>query len=170
MRIAFYKGRDRFFNRFVSFWTVGSYSHVEALFDATPPVQGKTLCGSSSFMDGGVRLKWIALDPAHWDIMEVPTFNGCQMLKWFHDHRDAGYDLVGLLSTSSPIRQQRGKWFCNEAIGAAAGLEEPWRFNPNSFARICELLPGSKWIQGGPPQQQQKSEETRRVRVFSFPQ
>lgn len=150
MKIAFYKGRSRVFNRFVSRWTVGPYSHTEAVFDGFRELRGPVLCGSSSFMDGGVRRKLIELTPDHWDILDVPAFDGLQVLDWFVEHDGEGYDVVGLLSTSVPIRHNRKKWFCNEAIGTAGGLQESWRFNPNSFARICELLPGSRWIQGGP--------------------
>lgn len=171
MLVAFYKGKKRLFNSFVAWWTVGPYSHAEAVFESQTNVANMKLCGSSSFMDGGVRLKWIELDPEHWDILDVPTIGGCRVMDWFRMHRGEKYDVLGLLSTSSPIRHSRGRWFCNEAIGTAAGLQDAWRFNPNSFARVCELLPGSKWIQGGPPQQEYKNpEETRRARVFSFPQ
>lgn len=150
MKIAFYKGRKRLFNRFVSWWTSGPYSHAEAVFDGFRGLDGPVLCGSSSFMDGGVRLKMIELAPDHWDILDVPALDGTQVLNWFHDHLKAKYDIVGLLSTSCPIKQSGWRYFCNEAIGTAGGLKEAWRFNPNSFARICELLPGSAWIRGGP--------------------
>lgn len=167
MKIAFYKGRKRFFNRFVSWWTSGPYSHVEAVFDTVTNVNDLTLCASSSFMDKGVRLKWIELSPDHWDIIDVPTIGGIQVRDWFLKHKGEGYDVIGLLSTSCPIKHSGRRWFCNEAIGAAAGLKDAWRFNPNSFARVCELLPGSKWIQGGPNPDALPT-ETRPERVFSF--
>ncbi|WP_136414409.1 hypothetical protein [Herbaspirillum sp. ST 5-3] len=150
MKIAFYKGRTRLFNRFVSWWTSGPYSHAEAVFDGFRELSGPVLCGSSSFLDGGVRLKMIELQPDHWDVIEVPSLDGSRALDWFHAHLGAKYDVIGLLSTSCPIRQDGRRYFCNEAIGTAGGLRDAWRFNPNSFARICELLPGSKWVRGGP--------------------
>lgn len=156
MKIAFYKGRKRIFNRFVSGWTRGPYSHTEAVFDSFPGLDGQVLCGSSSFKDGGVRLKLIELVPEHWDIIDVPAIDGLRVLDWFHEHLGDPYDLVGLLATSFPVLHGQRKWFCNEAIGTAAGLAEAWRQNPNGFARICELM-GGRWICGGPqanPEQQ----------------
>ncbi|WP_409482587.1 hypothetical protein [Noviherbaspirillum sp. ST 5-3] len=149
MKIAFYKGRTRLFNRFVSWWTSGPYSHVEAVFDGFQSLDAPVLCASSSFMDGGVRMKMIELTPAHWDILDIPAIDSTQVCEWFHKHVGCRYDLVGLLSTSCPIKQDRDRFFCNEAIGTASGLRDAWRFNPNSFARICELL-GGVWVQGGP--------------------
>jgi hypothetical protein len=154
MRIAFYKGRKRFFNRFVNWWTQGPYSHCEAVFsheDQWNPAK-PMYCASSSFLDGGVRFKDIVLDPAKWDVIDVPSVDGLLAIDWFHHHLHDGYDLVGLLATSIPVRHGGRRWFCNEAVGAAIGLDDAWRFNPTSFARIVTLLPGSKWIQGGPEQ------------------
>lgn len=149
MKIAFYRGRKRFFNRFVSWWSRGEYSHVEAVFgDPSHPV----LCGSSSFMDGGVRLKVIDLAPAHWHILDVPVIDGLAVLDGFHAmlHRppaDRGYDLVGLLSTSIPLVPHRSRgYFCNEVVGYLSGLREAWRLNPTGFAYVCEFLPGTRWI------------------------
>ncbi|OWW18403.1 hypothetical protein [Noviherbaspirillum denitrificans] len=146
MLIAFYRGKSRLFNRFVSWWTSGPYSHCEAVFELGSGMTGAVLCWSSSYMDGGVRKKVMTLDPEHWDLLDVPAMSGEDALRWFADHRGDGYDLVGLLATSAPFRQAIRKWFCNEAVGTAGGLSEAWRFNPNSFARICERLPGSRWI------------------------
>jgi len=152
MQLAFYKGRTRLFNRFVCWWTAGPYSHVEAMFESCLFEHAQEhLCASSSFLDGGVRFKRIVLDPAKWDILDVPTLSGSQSRQWFNTHTGHPYDVLGLLSTSCPIRHSRLAWFCNEAIGASAGLQEAWRFNPNSFARLCESLPGARWIQGGMP-------------------
>jgi len=113
------------------------------------------LCGSSSFMDGGVRMKVIELVPEHWDVIDVPAIDGLKVLSWFNEHLGDPYDLVGLLATSFPVAHGKRKWFCNEAIGTAAGLSEAWRFTPNGFARICELM-GGTWIRGGPPDAKQQ--------------
>jgi hypothetical protein len=151
MRVAFYKGQKRAFNRIVSWWAAGPYSHVEAIVDDAGDLAGPVLCASSSFLDGGVRIKEILLDPEHWDVMDVPAFDDAQVHAWFEAHLGDGYDLIGLLSTWAPVRQDKDRWFCNEAVGTAGGLREAWRFNPNGFAVVLERLPGSRWIRGGPP-------------------
>lgn len=69
MQVAFYKGRKRLFNRLTSWWLRGAYSHCELLLGTDP--LGRTICASSSFMDGGVRVKHMVLDPAHWDVINV---------------------------------------------------------------------------------------------------
>jgi hypothetical protein len=106
-------------------------------------------CWSSSFMDGGVRWKMIALDPVKWDVIDVPAIDGLRALDWFTEHAGAKYDIFGLLATSLPVPHSKKRFFCNEAIGAAANLTEAWRFDPTDFARVVQLLPRSKWIQGG---------------------
>jgi hypothetical protein len=147
MRIAFYKGRSRFFNWFVSWWTRGPYSHCEAIFDGCKGIDGPVLCASASYLDGGVRFNTITLDPARWDVIDVPLIDPVRVSAWFSQHRGEAYDVLGLLSTSAPVRDMDHRWFCSEAMATAAGMREAWRFDPNSFARICELL-GGMWIQG----------------------
>lgn len=147
MLVAFYKGQSRIFNKFVAWWDAGPYSHTEAVCGRAflDPVQ----CWSSSFMDGGIRPKEILLARDRWDILDVPCFEERRIVPWFEAHKGDKYDLKGLLSTSSPVRHSRNKRFCSEALMEAAGFAEAWRFTPNRAARVCEQLPGSRWIQGG---------------------
>ena len=67
MQVAFYKGTrsglSGLFNRLVRWWTRGPYSHCEVVFTDEPSKDGGVLCGSSSKLDGGVRLKFVVLDP-----------------------------------------------------------------------------------------------------------
>lgn len=152
MRIAFYKGKTRLFNRFVSWWTSGPYSHCEAVFSAEDrwdPTQSK-YCASASFMDDGVRFKDIVLEPAKWDVIDVRAIDGIEVLEWFDKHRGQPYDVLGLLAVASPIPEDSKKWFCSEAIATAACIRDGWRFDPNRLASVCQRL-GGTWIQGGPP-------------------
>lgn len=131
MRIAFYKGRKRLFNRLVAWWTNGPYSHVEAvMFDAA---DGKCLCGGSSMMDGGVRKKLIKFDPDHWDIIEI-TAHSVPVIEWFQKHNGEEYDALGLFGfLGKRGTQLQSKWFCSEAVAAALGFKEPWRYDPNTL-------------------------------------
>lgn len=134
MQIAFYKGRTRFFNRLVCYWLRGPYSHCELVLDT---VDGVSHCASASYMDGGVRVKAMRLDPAHWDLVPVNSSKQAA-LNWLADHEDDGYDVLGLLGFV--WRRQSGdqaKWFCSEAVAAMLYLPEPWRFDPmNLFSTI----------------------------------
>ena len=133
LQVAFYKGRARRFNRLVSWYTRGPYSHCELVVQQ---LNAGALCWSSSFMDGGVRLKVIQLDPAHWDLvtLEVSEATAAAATQWFKEHEGQGYDVQGLLGfVWRRMADDQRRWFCNEAVGAALGIPEAWRFDPNSL-------------------------------------
>ena len=139
MQIAFYKGRKRLFNRLVSFWTRSPYSHCELVVSQH---NAGALCWSSSYLDGGVRLKVIPLDPALWDIVDLQLTPGQAdaATAWFRRHEGQAYDVAGLIGcVLRPYRQRQNRWFCNEAVGAALGLQDPWRFDPGSFAAALKF-------------------------------
>ncbi len=127
MQVAFYKGRTRLFNRLVSWWLKGPYSHVE-LVTATYS-DGVSACASASFMDGGVRVKHMVLNPDHWDLVDVP--HTPEAWDWVMAHENERYDLLGLMGFV--WRRQTGgkrKWFCSEAVADMLGFPESWRFDP----------------------------------------
>lgn len=143
MQVAFYKGTTRVFNRGVSWWLRGPYSHCELVLWTSP--DGLSLCLSSSFMDGGVRAKWMALDPAHWDLVPVPAHcSQAAALKWFYAHEGDDYDVWGLVGfVWRPIAGQRDKSFCSEAVAAMLGFAEPWRMDPMNFwVALTAAVPG----------------------------
>jgi len=124
--VAFYKSKHRLFNRLVSWWLRGPYSHCELIL----ATNGTTAtCASASYLDGGVRVKTMHLDTAHWDIVSVES--DALPETWLHAHKGERYDVLGLLGFV--WRRQTGnqrKWFCSEAVAAMLGLQEPWRFDP----------------------------------------
>lgn len=127
MRVALYKatrpGFQGMFNRLVRWWTLSPYSHAELVFD-------NGWCASSSLIDGGVRFKRIELKPGHWDVVDVPGDEVAAM-QWFSDHADDKYDVLGLANfVFGPVREDKNKWSCAEAIAAALGVPEPWRQSP----------------------------------------
>lgn len=138
MQIAFYKGtRPGFqgiFNRLVRWWTNGPYSHCEMVIKTLPC--GLSLCASSSFIDGGVRFKYIRLHPDNWDLIKINA-NPVEVAKWFELRKGAGYDTLGLFRFIG----QRGdghkdKYLCSESCGGSLGIVEPWRLDPNTLAAI----------------------------------
>lgn len=130
MQVAFYKGRKRLFNRLVSWWLRGPYSHCELIIRTDE--QGRAHCLSSSFIDGGVRIKAMLLDPAHWDVVPAPAHaERNDAYSWACRNAAAGYDLLGLLGFV--WRRQRGqdqRWFCSEAVADVLGFADPWRYDP----------------------------------------
>lgn len=134
LQVAFYKGTDRFFNRAVSWWQRGPYSHCELV---TGYEAGQAICYSASYQDGGVRQKLITLRSDHWDLVniEITLLAACAAKRWFLEHMGEGYDLAGLVGfVWGPWAHRPDKWFCNEAVGAALGLHDAWRLCPNGLA------------------------------------
>ena len=128
MNVAFYKGRTRLFNRLVSWWLRGRYSHCELVLWTNP--QGVSFCVSSSFMDGGVRTKWMTLDPDHWDLVPV-SGSVAQACSWSQKHEEARYDLLGLLGfVWRRAADDREKFFCSESVAEMLGFSDAWRFDP----------------------------------------
>lgn len=128
MHVAHYRGRTRLFNRLVSWWLRGPFSHTELVLFTD--AGGVSLCASSSFMDGGVRKKWIELNPDHWVLEEVQGDRAYAM-QWLEDHKGEGYDLLGLVGfVWRRATGERRKWFCSEAVAAMLGYADSWRFDP----------------------------------------
>lgn len=138
--IAFYKGRERVFNRMVSWWTQGAYSHCELIEHYYP--DGITAkCWSSSMMDGGVRSKPITLNNDHWDIVSIniPREDRDRAIQWFKDHEGQKYDLIGLIGfVIGSVKHSKTRWYCSEAISQALGLHESWRFHPNLLKAVLQ--------------------------------
>lgn len=147
MIIAFYTGTrpglPGIYNRGVRRWTVGPYSHVEAVFS-----NGQW--ASSSFEDGGVRFKAITFNPANWFLVWVPDELESGARQWFIDHKGWKYDLLGNVHFVIPlVRHSKRRAFCSGAIAAALRFVEPWRFHPNSLAAVLLTMYPDQ-----PPQEQ----------------
>lgn len=135
MKVAFYKGTDKIFNKGVAWWDNGPYSHCEIIVGETP--QG-SVCLSSSASDGGVRAKVIKLNPEKWDIVEVDGDLDFA-LKVFSKHAGCGYDYLGLVGfLVRVIPGEKDKFFCSELCAMMLGLQDAWRFSPNAL--YCALV------------------------------
>lgn len=131
MRLAFYtgtrKGIHGLLNRTVRWWTRGPFSHCELIFTAG-------MSASASGVDHGVRFKVIQYDPARWVIIPI---NGdeAQAMSWFVANMGKGYDYLGLFGFLwRPYDGRKDKFFCSEAVAAALGFPDAWRFDPNTLA------------------------------------
>jgi hypothetical protein len=145
MKFAFHKAKDTLFAKLCSWKMEGPYTHVEACFGPDPVNPKLTVCGSSKFTDGGVRLKSLDLsDATAWDIIDVPGIDEEKALQWFKDHAGQPYDTRGLIQfiTWFPVGHNPKGWFCDEACLTAIGMEQAYRFDPNGMASILEFLKG----------------------------
>lgn len=136
-RAAFYKGTHSgiagVYNVIVRAWDSGPYSHCELIFS-------DGLSASSAFLDGGVRFKQIEYDPAKWDIVDLPDHLEHDARAWFvlnefqPDGTRTPYDLLGNFGfVWRPIRGLSGAFFCSEALAAALGFPDSWRYSPNTL-------------------------------------
>ena len=137
MKVVFYRGRKRLFNRVTSWWLRGPYSHVEVVLGYDQA--GQAICASSSMMDGGVRVKHMRLDPEHWDI--VPVSGSADVaLAWLNKHEGAGYDYLGLMGFVARVVGHRpSRFICSEAVAEMLGMSDGWRFDP------CSLYAALVW-------------------------
>lgn len=131
MQAAFYKGRTRLFNRLTSWWLRGAYSHCELILGVDH--NGLAVCASSSFLDGGVRVKHMQLDPDHWDVIDVDGSTDAAWL-WLQQHHGQPYDLLGLAGfVARALGHDKARWLCSEAVAAMLGMPDAWRFDPCSL-------------------------------------
>lgn len=147
MRAAFYKatrpGWQGIYSRAVRWVDRGPYSHCELVFS-------DGLSGSASYIDGGVRLKQIDYDPAHWDFIELPDGMEPYARDWFERNEGAPYDLLGNVRFVLPwLADSEHGWFCSEAEAAALRLREPWRLGPNGLAAVLLSIYPQQQEQGG---------------------
>ena len=138
LQVAFYKGRTRFFNRLVSWWLNGPYSHAELILDTD--AGGYAACASSSFLDGGVRLKYMRLDPEHWDLVSV-SGSASAAWAWLEQYEGAGYDYLGLLGfIARAIGHNKSRFICSEAVAEMLGMSDGWRFDPCSLYAVVSYM------------------------------
>ena len=116
IKLAFYKGKGRFINGCIRFWTRSIYSHVELAIvhaDGSPPI-----IVSSSGRDGGVRFKTYStekLNSDKWALVDVTgQVNFDELSKFTATHHGKAYDFKGIfLSQFLPLkRHNKNKYFC----------------------------------------------------------
>ncbi|QBP09865.1 hypothetical protein [Cupriavidus metallidurans] len=149
MQIAFYRGRKRWLDRLIQWWSRGPYSHCELVLEKAP--NGTHVCASSSWVDGGVRMKAIDLSGPAWVVVDVPVSLDTvrQAEEWFRRHDGEGYDILGLVGMVLRTRNRADgkRWFCSEAVAAALGWSEPWRLDPTTLNYVLAW----RWMPIGDP-------------------
>lgn len=136
MKLALYKetrpGLQGLYSRLTRWIDRGPYSHCELVFT-------DGMSASSSFIDGGVRFKNIQYDPDHWDFVPLPDVLETAARDWFRGHCGQPYDLWGNVRfVLGFTRESKGAWFCSEAVMAALGFAEPYRYGPSGAAALLK--------------------------------
>lgn len=127
MKVAFYKGKTRLFNKLVRWWTRGPYSHVEIVFS-------DGLSYSSSYIDGGVRSKRIRFDERLWDFVQLDDQLDESTIRMRAEKMiGSGFDVMGLFGfIMRRVSHSKNRLFCSEFVMRCLGYSDPWRFDPNT--------------------------------------
>lgn len=134
VRVAFYVGKGRLWDKVVRLATRSRYSHVELVLPGG-------LWVSSSPRDGGVRAKRINPKPGHWEFVVIPAhISASIMARMGTVPFGARYDWLGAFCTVlCPFRaEKRRRWFCSELVATLIGAPRPWRMTPKRLAAWIE--------------------------------
>ena len=131
VQLALRKNDTRLTARGIQWWTDSIYSHCELVVDG--------MCYSSSAMDKGVRRKAITLDPAKWDVIDLPGADAARVLRHFQATRKHNYGWASLFSSQLfNLNRELGKSpFCSQWCAAALGLPNPASYSPRTLGEIC---------------------------------
>lgn len=119
-------------------------THVEGYYGAND--QGQAIIASASLRDGGVRVKAADLTRVNWVAVDVPCWGAKRSLAFILPHVGEKYDLRGALATVFLSGQDDDRWFCNELLGASAGLVSPDIFGPAQFFALALSMPGARLV------------------------
>ena len=144
MKIAFYIGdhsQDSFSEQ-AGYWLIklmqkgpyGDITHVEAIH--AEHEDGSVTIASSSLRDNGVRAKVVKLNPLHWIIVDVPSWDVALSIAHLATTLGHKYDIRGAIATVFLGSQDNDRDFCNEWV-ATPFLKAPGTFSPSQFAAIC---------------------------------
>lgn len=136
MKIAFYKFKHgNWLDYLTAVVTFSKYSHCELVFS-------DGACGTSSAMDGGVRLKKIDLDSGHWDVFDLQKLDVPEesIKYWFSIHDGENYDYIGAFTSifNSNYEFALNKWFCSEVCGIFVCSKN--NLNPGSLFRYLKKI------------------------------
>lgn len=133
MHVALYKADGKLFNKITRWGEQSPYSHVEIVhYDG-----GITRGMSSSFRDGGVRIKPIVFKRENWDFVDISALitDPAEVLQYFHDRLGSPYDTKNIIRFAvAPTKQNVNKYVCSEVCAGALGWSQPWRYGPALFA------------------------------------
>lgn len=132
--VAFYQAPGDWLDKLIRQATDSPYSHCELVMG--PLEIGQTARAiSSSYRDGGVRIKEITFDAGKWFLVPVP-WAGPSAFDRAARHIGARYDTIGAVLTQFPTlrAQSDARWFCSELTAFALGLFKPETLSPGALA------------------------------------
>lgn len=170
LMLAFYKGRARFLDRLIQWWTASRFSHVEMFEAPGTPKEAEArarlfnnrglrmalspVCISASWRDGGVRAVAIDLDPARWELVAAPWADAARAVGAARRQIGKPYDLPGLVRTQilriDRERDFKAAWFCSELVGFATMISSRfWMHSPGSLHQQALQRTLDYWVARG---------------------
>ena len=142
MKILFYKGKGKWGNALIRWWTNSIYSHCEIEIDG--------FIYSSSLMDGGIRKKSSAgLHVDDWDSIDL-SFLGedvkSKVLSYFSSTEGLKYDIVDLflnqiINTNRVV--SRGS-FCSDWCAQALDIPHSALYSPETLKGLLLYIKSIK--------------------------
>lgn len=99
------------------------------------------MSGSASFVDKGVRLKYIPYDSGNWDFVDLPSEWEESVRVKFNSKLELPYDLLGNFGFIFPaFDNHRDAYFCSEIMAECINLEKPELFTPGTLKYTLQLV------------------------------
>ena len=107
MKLYFYRGKGKLFDKLVRIWTSSKYSHVECV------IENNTYTAN---FDGVKRIKYKYYDPKEWDMIQIGLRDYKKAESFLVEQVGKKYDFKGIFLTFIfPFKSHnRDKWFCSE--------------------------------------------------------
>lgn len=119
--IALYKGKGRWHNAVVRYWTKSKYSHAELLMP-----DNTSITITPFDRKGIVREEFKCEDEDAWDFICMPVSPSdlCTLEKFYEETKGLQYDWVGMIASQlMPYHiKHRNRWYCSEWIAYALRL------------------------------------------------
>lgn len=135
VQLWFYKGRGKFFDKIIRWWTGGPYSHVEIVIDGT--------AYSADAWNNVVRAKSVnEFNRDNWDRFEVVGQNRQERLNMcirLCKQLGKQYDWLGILGFAFGGVQDPDRWYCSELCAWLLGIEGS-RMDPNRLFSVVTSL------------------------------
>ena len=112
------------YDKLISVATESRYCHVEIRFS-------DGMCFSSSFPDGGTRLKKLDVEPTQWDVLTIPTTPEQEAIvrDWCKTQVGLPYDMLGMLCIFLPGDVHTpGAWYCSNVCATALNKIDVHRY------------------------------------------
>lgn len=146
MKAAFFKGTRPgiagVYNALGRALDHGPYSHTEMLLN-------NGYSASSSFLDHGVRIKYIGYSSVNnWDFIQVPDRYNDAAEAWAKKFNGTPYDVLGNLRFFCGfVREHPRHWFCSESnLEMLGDVSQCYRFGPNGMALLMlDRIASGEW-------------------------